>query len=92
MIRSAAESGLSLAQFKLGQLYYQGVGTPRDFPKAVSWYRKAVEAGGPDAMYNLGYCYVMGDGVQVDKAEAYALWSYASASTPNYVPGGNRGG
>ncbi len=84
LIRSAAESGLSLAQFKLGQLYYQGVGTPRDFPKAVSWYRKAVEAGGPDAMYNLGYCYVMGDGVQVDKAEAYALWSYASASTPNY--------
>jgi TPR repeat protein len=84
LMKAAAEDGLSLAQFKLGLMYYQGVGSPRDFPKAASWYRKAVEAGVPDAMYNLGYCYVMGDGVQTDKAEAYALWSLAAASTPKY--------
>lgn len=84
LMKSAAESGLPLAQFKLGQMYYQGVGSPRDFPKAVVWYRKAAEAGVPDAMYNLGYCFVMGDGVRADKAEAYALWSLAAASTPKY--------
>jgi len=36
--RVRAEQGESLAQFNLGQLYYDGQGVIQDYKEAVKWY------------------------------------------------------
>ncbi len=48
-----AERGDPWAQFALGQRYAHGEGVPRDFRKAVEWYRKAARQGHPAAQYSL---------------------------------------
>ena len=40
-----AEQGLPGAEFRLGFLYHQGLGTQRDFAAAMTWYRKAADQG-----------------------------------------------
>ncbi len=57
-----AEKGNPKAMLTLGTFYEQGVGTPRNFIKAMHWYRKAAEAGLPEGQYNLGICYEIGIG------------------------------
>ena len=42
--RQAAEGGIALAAYNLGQLL-----EPRDTDEAATWYRRAVDAGGPGA-------------------------------------------
>jgi len=39
--RPLAELGEAEAQYKLGALYYQGIGVPQDDAEAVRWYRFA---------------------------------------------------
>jgi TPR repeat protein len=53
----AAAQGHRLAQCNLGALYAQGLGVPKDLPKALRWYRSAAEQGDEMAMYNLGALY-----------------------------------
>jgi len=42
------------AQFNLGMCYANGDGVAKDAEQAVSWYRRAAEAGHTDAQFNLG--------------------------------------
>jgi len=42
------------AQFNLGVCYSDGDGVAKDAEQAVSWYRRAAEAGDADAQFNLG--------------------------------------
>ena len=51
---------------------------PKDYAKAVSWYRKAADAGNAAAMYNLGYMYVNGLGVARNCDEG-AVWTRKAA-------------
>jgi len=37
--------------------YVNGDGVAKDAEQAVSWYRRAAEAGHADAQFNLGICY-----------------------------------
>ena len=69
-VRKAAEQGNAEAQFKLGEMYRQGVGVTQDFAETAKWYRKAAEQGHVAAQCNLGVCYAKGDGVEEDIDEA----------------------
>ena len=60
LYRAAAERGLAPSQYRLGQAYEKGRGTPVDYAKAKSWYARAAEAGNTSAMHNLAVLYAMG--------------------------------
>jgi TPR repeat protein len=78
--RKAANQGSVLAQVKLGMLYEQGQGVPKDYTQAVTWYCKAIAQGDPTSEFMLGMLYFQGEGVKKDYVSAYALLSHAAAS------------
>ncbi len=69
-LKVLAEKGDAQAQYNLGVMYERGDGVPRDFKKAVKWFRKAAEQEFADAQYNLGVMYGAGKGVPKDFKEA----------------------
>ncbi len=56
-LMSAAESGDTVAQFKVGQAYFDGDGVASDVLNGAKWYRKAAEKGNVDAQWNLANAY-----------------------------------
>jgi TPR repeat protein len=56
-LMAAAESGDTIAQFKVGQAYFDGDGVASDVLKGAKWYRKAAEKGNVDAQWNLANAY-----------------------------------
>ena len=72
-LRQAAERGEAWAQFSVGASYEQGEDVPRDYEKALQWYRKAAEQNYPPALRALGDMYYTGRGVGLDGAVA-AQW------------------
>jgi uncharacterized protein len=68
--KSAAEAGQAEAQFDLGLLYAQGLGTRTDLTEAAKWYRKAAEQGNAQAEFALGQMYSRGWGAPRDTTDA----------------------
>lgn len=68
--RKAAEQGLTIAQYKLGTMYENGLGVEQELEQAVFWYRKAAEQGYANAQYNLGCMYRDGLGIDQDYEQA----------------------
>ncbi len=68
--RLAAEQGDADAQFRLGVMYCDGEGVPKDYAEAVKWYRRAAKRGNARAQYSLGRMYRSGRGVPQSDAEA----------------------
>ena len=60
LYEAAAARGLAPAQYRLGQAYEKGYGTPVDLAAARRWYGVAAEAGNASAMHNLAVLYAMG--------------------------------
>lgn len=84
-IRAAANKGDATAMYQLGFFYTRGVDVPKDYGKAVEWFRKSADAGNDDAMYILGVCYSHANlGVPHDDAEA-ANWYRRAADAGNVV-------
>ena len=52
-----AEGGMAAAQYKLGLMYENGRGVPKDLAMAETWYSRAAEQGYSSAAYNLGFVY-----------------------------------
>src|SRR5438477_838335 len=77
-IRSAADQGNREAQYKLGQLYDQGFGLPKNQSEAVSWYRKAAGQGLVAAQHDLGVSYTFALGVEQNYAEALKWYQKAA--------------
>ena len=73
-----AEQGNAYAQYKLGDMYRNGVVVSRNNFKAVEWYRKSAEQGNTDAQYELGYMYHNGIGVSKDHTKAAEWYSKAA--------------
>lgn len=48
-----AEKGYSLAECQVGWLYYEGLGTEKDYDKALYWTRRGALHGDRDCQYNL---------------------------------------
>jgi len=55
-----------------------GHGVAKDAEQAVSWYRRAADAGDASAQYNLGLCYADGDGVAKDSELALSWYRRAA--------------
>ena len=81
-LRKEGEKGNALAQIKLGKIFSQGEGVPKDQAEAAKWFRKAAEQGHTDGQYELGCCYFNGDGVPKDQAEA-VKWHLKAAENGN---------
>jgi TPR repeat protein len=62
----------------IGDLYAFGYGVERNAAEAVSWYRKAAEAGSRDGMFDLARACERGEGLARDYAEA-GKWYRAAA-------------
>ena len=78
---AGASSSTSLTakeQNLLGYAYYIGQGKPKNYEKAVYWYRKAAAQGDAGAENNLGVAYNYGNGV--DKNFSRAVYWYRKAA------------
>ena len=70
MTKKNAEGGDARAQFDFGMMYHKGDGLPKDYAKAVKWYRLAAAQGEANAQNNLGIMYAKGEGVPKDDVES----------------------
>lgn len=79
----AARIGAPEAQYEVGLMYANGVGTPQDFSQAIVWIAKAAERGLPAAQYLLATRYAAG--VAVPRDDRAALTWYLRASEQGHV-------
>ena len=76
---SAAEDGLSLAQYNLGILYFTGQGVSKNLEEAFKWTKAAAEQGHLNAQFNLGCVYKTGcPGIEQDLCEALKWFTRAA--------------
>ncbi|MGL4409291.1 tetratricopeptide repeat protein [Zoogloea sp.] len=68
------------ALFNLGILAEDGLGEPRNLPKAETLYRAAADAGGFKAQYRLGMMYGDGGSLPPDPGKAHHYLSLAAAA------------
>lgn len=78
LMAGEAEKGNGNAMLTLGRFYEQGVGTARNYTKALEWYGKAAAAGQAEGHYNVGVCYEVGMGAVSDMGKA--VQSYQKAA------------
>lgn len=84
-IEAAAEQGNAEAQFKLGNMYYDGEGTEVNYEKALYWWEKAAEQGDVKAQFqtaDMYYC-SYGEGMSWDKEKA--LYWYEKAAAQGHI-------
>lgn len=75
---ASAESGLDLAQYNLGILYFTGQGVGQDYDQAFKWTLAAAEQGHIAAQFNLGFLYFEGQGTDIDFGETISWYSKAA--------------
>jgi len=73
-----AERGDKDAQFVLGLIYENGLGTPKNLNKAAGWFAKAAESGHGAAARKMGDSYLYGIGVDKDPIEARRWYEMAA--------------
>ncbi len=89
-IRPLADQGGAAAQFKLGSMYAEGEGVPRDDVEAMKWIRLAARQGNSEAQNALGIRYAESGGVvPQDYFRAY-MWFDLSAMQGNQDAADNR--
>jgi len=74
-----AEQGNAQAQYRVGLMYFKGLGVARDYALAMAWYRKASAQGNADANFSLGLMYSTGSGVTQDEFQAEIWFRKAAA-------------
>ncbi|MDO6761475.1 tetratricopeptide repeat protein [Tamlana sp. 2_MG-2023] len=74
----AAKAGHVYAQYNLGLMYEQGLGTNKNLEEAVHWYRESSMQGNSAAQFNLGVCYENGNGTAIDFDKANEWYRKAS--------------
>ena len=55
-LRSVAESGDAVAQFRLGMRYYKGMEIEQDYEQAANWFQTSAEQKNSQAQFYLGRC------------------------------------
>ncbi|MCP5380969.1 MAG: sel1 repeat family protein [Kordiimonadaceae bacterium] len=70
-----ASEGDGEAQYHLGMLYNNGIGTSKDIDKAYYWFKKSTEANDPLGAYKLG-CYFAGQAGDVVEYDAKKALKY----------------
>jgi hypothetical protein len=77
-LQRAAENGDAQSQYKLGELYADGLGVKKNHRTAMIWYNNAAVQGHAAAQYSLGWMYFNGTGVVHDFKEG-CKWMQAAA-------------
>ena len=85
--RPVAEQGDPSAQFRLGLLYENGEGVPRDFATAREWYEQAAAQGEAKAQFYLGIQSAYGEGGTLDVVQAHMWYSLAAGNGNVHAPG-----
>lgn len=77
LFTEAANSGITVAKYKLGKMLLNGDGAEKNIPKAVEWLKQAAVEENEFAEYALGRLYLQGEEVEKDTvaAEDYLLKS-----------------
>lgn len=70
MMESRAENNNIDAIKRIGNIYYDGMGVPKDYSVALRWYEKAAKLGDQWAKIRLGEMYRDGKGTEVNFTEA----------------------
>jgi TPR repeat protein len=76
---AAAEQGIASAMTRVGLLYHNALGVPRDAAEAVRWWHRGATRGDADGQAMLGAAYLLGAGVPSDPLEALAWLLRAQA-------------
>ena len=71
LLKRAVAVGNPYAQNAVGFCFQNGLGVPKDYYKAVFWYRKAAEQDNAAAQHHLASCYEWGLGVDKNLLEAF---------------------
>ena len=79
-----AKQGNMLAQYRIGFIYANGEGVPKNKEEALKWYRLAAEQGYARAQYRLGLMYDFGEFVPETETEG-ARWILLAAEQ-GYAP------
>lgn len=83
MLTPLANGGNTLAQYRLGMLYYHGQGVSEDEKMAIYWWKKAAEQGNVESMFQLGSAYLFGTQTAKfvpDPDREAAIWYFQAAS------------
>jgi predicted aspartyl protease len=79
LLMPLAARGNAAAQSRVGSLYDNGEGVPKDYNEAIKWYRLAAAQGDEFAQNNLGVMYANGRAVPQDYGEAIKWYRLAAA-------------
>ncbi|MFI3261789.1 MAG: serine/threonine-protein kinase [Rikenellaceae bacterium] len=77
LFRLAAELNSSDAYYYLGEMCFEGIGTPKNYNLGIGFTEKAVELGSSLAVYRLGIAYKYGLGVKIDNTKAIGYFEKA---------------
>lgn len=80
LLEQAAKGGVADAWFRLGKIYHDANGVPRDYAKALEYYTAAARLGVPEAQHNIGAMLVSARGVRRDYVEGLAWIILANKS------------
>lgn len=78
LIRKAAESGDTVAQYEMGKIYYEGKYVQHNATEAFNWMQKSAEAGDAQAQNELGNFYRKGTGCVMDPHRAVVWFEKSS--------------
>ena len=70
---AAGKQRYAMADYRLGQIYRNGLGVQKDLGAAKKWYEKAAQRGDGPAMLQLGDTYQDGDGVMSGESDGLFL-------------------
>ncbi len=70
LLKDAADAGEKDSMEMMGDIYFNGWGTSRDFRQAIQWYQKCAGLRRPSASRKLGQMYLLGLGVMGNRSEA----------------------
>ena len=76
--RVSATNGNKESQYKIGNMYTEGIGTSIDFSKAAEAYELSARQGYAKAEYKLGLVHYEGTGVRTNKKTAYKWFKQAA--------------
>ena len=83
VLKKSAQLGNSEAQYNLGYLLQNGIGTEKNLSEAVEWYKKSSDNNFNDAHYALMMAFGNGDGVEQNSSKAF---EYAMKCATNNDP------
>ena len=78
LLQKAADLGVILAQYKLGEMYQLGDGVEQDYDKAFHYYKLAADQDVPEALTAVGYFYGQGLGTEQNLDEMLKYYNRAA--------------